>query len=113
MKTIIAGSRNITDIRHVFSAARNCGWEITSVVSGCARGVDSLGEIWALRNNITVYPFPAEWGKYGKSAGYRRNHEMANNAEALIAIWDGVSMGTKHMIELAQELGLRVYVHRV
>lgn len=113
MKTIIAGSRNITDINLIWDAARRCGWKITGVVSGCARGVDSLGEIWAARNGFTVYPFPAEWGKYGKSAGYRRNFEMADNAEALIAIWDGESKGTRHMIEVAKEKGLKVYVHRV
>ena len=50
---------------------------------------------------------------YGKRAGVRRNEEMADMADALIAIWDGSSPGTKHMIEVARRRGLKIYVHNV
>ncbi|MBE3087153.1 MAG: hypothetical protein IMZ64_13150, partial [Bacteroidetes bacterium] len=75
-------------------------------------GVDSLGEQWAIEHNIFYKVFPAQWHVHGHSAGYRRNLEMAMNADALIACWDGISNGTKHMIDIAEEKGLKVYVFK-
>lgn len=108
MKTIIAGSRTITDIDEALNNFND--WTITEVVSGCARGVDKLGEVWATTNNIPIKRFPADWNNLGKSAGYVRNHQMADYAEALIAIWDGKSKGTKHMIDIANNKKLKVVV---
>lgn len=110
MKTIIAGSRDITDIKTLLAAIKACGWQITSAVCGKARGVDTLGEEWARLNDLPVYEFPADWNAHGKRAGYLRNVEMAKNAEALIAIWDGKSKGTGHMIDIANARGLKVFV---
>lgn len=83
----------------------------TTVVSGTAKGADKLGENWAELNNIPLEKYPADWNKFGKSAGYKRNTEMANNAEALIALWDGKSRGTKHMIDIATTKKLQIYIH--
>lgn len=83
-----------------------------AVVCGMARGADSLGEIYAKNRGYDVHPFPAEWNKYGKSAGYRRNEQMAQNADALVAFWDGKSRGTKHMIDIANRYNLKVRVIR-
>lgn len=110
MKTIIAGSRGVTDSGLLEIAIERCGWEISSVVSGGARGADALGERWAAARSLPVEVFPADWNLHGKSAGYRRNEQMAKNAEALVALWDGVSRGTKHMIDLARKHNLRVHV---
>ena len=111
MRTIIAGSRNITDIRLLEMVVEESGFEITEVVCGGARGVDDLGRKWAGNGNrIPVKMFPAKWDEFGKSAGYRRNVEMADYSEALIALWDGVSRGTKHMIDIATKKGLKIYV---
>jgi hypothetical protein len=99
MKVIIAGSRNIDDYKLVVDTIRASGYTITEVVSGCAVGPDRLGERWALVNNIPVKEMPADFGKYGKSAGFRRNKEMAEYADAAIIIWDGESRGTRNMIE--------------
>ena len=82
-------------------------WEITEVVSGGARGVDKLGEIWAVKNDIPIRLFPANWKEHGRSAGYIRNKEMANYADALIALWDGKSAGTRHMVDLAIKADLK------
>lgn len=111
MKTIIAGSREITDYQQVLNAISLIDWQITAVVCGMARGVDKLGEKFALQNQIPVHYYPAEWHIHGKSAGYLRNWEMAKNAEALIAIWDGKSKGTSHMIDIARDFNLRVFVY--
>ncbi|MEA1980842.1 MAG: hypothetical protein U9N54_07710, partial [candidate division Zixibacteria bacterium] len=74
------------------------------------KGVDKLGEEYAEQNYIPLLKFPANWNKYGKRAGYVRNEEMANNADALIAIWDGKSKGTNHMINIAKKKGLLVAI---
>lgn len=111
MKTIIAGSRDVTDISIIEEACRKCGWEITEVVSGCARGVDLLGERWANQRRITIRRYPADWQQHGKRAGPLRNGVMARNADALVAVWDGESRGTKNMIDTARTEGLAVYVH--
>ena len=73
------------------------------IISGCARGADTLGLRYASENTFDVEEYPADWDKYGKKAGYVRNVEMAENADALIAFWDGKSKGTKHMIDIATE----------
>ena len=112
MKVIIAGSREITSYVVVQLAVAGSGFDITEVVSGTARGVDQLGELWAFENDIPVKRFPADWKKYGKSAGYKRNQQMAEYADALIAIWDGKSAGTGHMISIAKMKQLPVYVHQ-
>lgn len=110
MRTIIAGSRDCTNPEDLIRALSECDWTPTVVISGAARGADRLGELWAQVNNIPCEKFPANWNKYGKSAGYRRNVEMAENAEALLALWDGKSRGTKHMIDIANSKGLKVHV---
>ena len=102
MRTIIAGSRTLDDRLGIFALLdRSYPFVISEVVSGCARGVDQIGEDWARSKGLPVRLFPANWEKYGKAAGYLRNEEMAKHASALIAIWDGESKGTKHMIDLA------------
>ncbi len=111
MKVIVAGSRTITDPQVIAAAINHSGFRITEVVSGCARGVDQLGEAWARSQHIPVKQFPANWDQHGKRAGYLRNEQMSRYADALVAIWDGISSGTKHMIDSARERGLKVYVH--
>ncbi len=113
MRTIIAGSRDCTDMRELKRAMAGCGWIPTAVISGGARGADRLGEAWAERQGIPVERHPADWGQFGRSAGHRRNAEMAACAEALVALWDGKSPGTEGMIGLARKRGLRVHVHRI
>ena len=82
------------------------------IVSGTAMGADRLGERYAKENGYKLKRFPAEWDKYGKSAGYRRNAEMAKYADACVVFWDGVSRGTKHMIDLANREGLVLKIVR-
>lgn len=103
MRVIIAGSRDITDYQELLDAVVDSGFEITTVISGGARGVDRMGEIFAKNNSTPLEIYPADWNKYGKSAGHRRNADMANVADALIALWDGTSRGTKSMIEIANK----------
>ena len=111
---IIAGSRDFNDYEMVCAkcAAFFARRTPTSIVCGEARGADTLGRRWAEEHGIPVDSFPADWDRYGKSAGYRRNEEMARYADALIAFWDGKSRGTKNMIEIAQKRGLQIRIVR-
>lgn len=110
MKLIIAGSREIDHRvkveRIINGVVEEHELEVTEVVCGGARGVDTIGMFWARKRKIPVKYFRAEWNKYGKRAGYKRNEQMAEYADALVAIWDGESRGTKHMIDLAEDYGL-------
>jgi hypothetical protein len=110
MKVIVAGSRNITKYAIVEKAIQDSGFDVTEIVSGGARGVDTMGETWAVKRGIKIQRFPAEWEKYGVSAGPIRNSKMAEYGEALIAIWDGVSKGTKNMIQCAKNNKLKIAV---
>ena len=83
-----------------------------SVVCGCAKGADKLGACFAHDKGLRVHSYPANWTKHGKRAGILRNVDMAQNADCLIAFWDGESRGTKHMIETALDRGLDVHVYR-
>ncbi len=105
MKVIVAGSRTVCDYTLVARAIETSGFVITEVVSGGAGGPDTLGEHWAAEHSITVARFIPDWGRLGKRAGPLRNHEMAVYADALIAIWDGQSRGTKNMIDTMRALG--------
>lgn len=84
--------------------------EDITIICGQARGADTLGEQYAKTHKYPVQYFPANWERYGKTAGYIRNTEMAMSADALVAFWDGKSHGTKHMIQTAERLGLEVLI---
>jgi hypothetical protein len=113
MKVIVAGSRGITSFKEVSYAIEKSGFEITEIVSGTARGVDRLGEGWASLNEVPIKRFPAQWDKYGRGAGFKRNTEMAEYADALVAVWDGRSNGTKQMISEANRILLKVFSYEV
>lgn len=114
MRVIIAGSRSMLGTDIIAEAVLRSGFHITEVVEGEAPGVDRLARRWAETNGIAVKPMPANWNdvthsdaviryRYGRPydvrAGFRRNAEMADYADALIAIWEDESNGTENMLE--------------
>ena len=114
MKTIIAGSRTITNYKLIKETLDNINFKITEIVSGTAIGVDKLGEKYGLENNIQIKQFPANWDKYGKSAGYIRNKDMADYADDCIVFYNGISNGSNHMIKISKEnnLILKIFIIR-
>jgi hypothetical protein len=80
------------------------------VVTGAGKGADHWGEEWAHSKYYTVVRFHPDWDKHGKKAGPIRNREMAEYAEYCVCFWDGKSKGTKNMIELAREYGLKLRI---
>jgi len=112
MNVIIAGGRDVTDFDLVERAVNNSGFEIEQVVSGGAKGVDTLAVLYAQKYNKHLALFMADWDRHGRKAGPIRNGQMAEYADALIAVWDGKSKGTKNMIDQATAKGLKVYIER-
>ncbi|MCA1807433.1 MAG: DUF2493 domain-containing protein [Actinobacteria bacterium] len=117
MKLIIAGSRTLGD-QEAYEELQDALYEATlvwnaraidEVVTGGAKGVDTLGKNLAKEFNIAHKEFPADWATYGKRAGYRRNVQMASYADALVLLWDGKSKGSGHMLDIAKAHGLLVY----
>lgn len=112
-RVIVAGSRNFNDYKLLCSIldkllANKALTHSIVIVSGKAKGADTLGERYAKERGYQIMEFPADWNTYGKSAGYRRNVDMANNADALIAFRINNSVGTTHMINIAKDKGLLV-----
>jgi len=118
MKVIVAGPRDFFNLDEVTKAIVESGFKITELVSGCALGVDCTAETWAKLNNIPVKKFPANWHPWPKwpreidrSAGFKRNYEMARyvgKEGALVALVNG-SPGTANMIECATKFELQVH----
>lgn len=112
MIVIIAGSRACPSLNIVLDAIHASNFTITHVISGGAHGVDRFAEQYAARTGIPITVESANWKHYGNRAGPIRNEKMASMAQALIAVWNGESPGTRDMIERATQKGLKVYVHR-
>ena len=111
-KVIIAGGRdfnNYTLLKETLDKLlinKTC----VEIVTGLARGADSLGRKYALDTNRKFKEFPANWEHYGTMAGYQRNIQMAEYADAVVCFWDGKSRGTKHMIRIAGQYSLEVRI---
>ena len=97
-RIIIAGGRGFVDYELLEQKVDEILKDIKEpvIISGGARGADTLGEKYALEHGMRLVRFPADWKKYGKRAGYLRNQEMAEYAmkgtnSILIAFWDGLS----------------------
>lgn len=112
MKVLICGSRSISDPELVSQAVSQSGLRPTHIISGGARGVDRLAGEYAASNGIEFTEYLADWDRYGKRAGFMRNCVMVGTADAVIAVWDGVSPGTKHSIDYAASQGKDVFVLR-
>ena len=125
IRIIIAGSRDFNDYIKLKEAMHDIIDGLNKnnenklnikIISGTARGADKLGEKYANEYGYKVVRFIPDWNGLGKSAGYVRNAEMAkyaienDNIGVLVAFWDGVSKGTKHMIDLANKHGLEVHI---
>ena len=106
MRLAIIGSRTFNDYallaNTIFSSLCPLDF-ITEIISGGAKGADSLGADFAENNDIPLKVFPAEWNKYGKSAGFIRNQIIVNTCDMVLAFWDGESRGTADTIAKAKK----------
>jgi predicted Rossmann fold nucleotide-binding protein DprA/Smf involved in DNA uptake len=111
MKVLICGSRGIKDPAVLLQAVEQSGMTPRHIISGGARGVDHLAREYAAAKGIEFTEYLADWDRYGKRAGFVRNCVMVGAADAVIAVWDGSSPGTKHSIEYARSCGKQVFVY--
>jgi len=117
-RILVAGSRNYNNFAEAKSFIENCisrlKNEYTLVfVSGTCRGADMLGERFAAENGYEIERYPADWKRFGKSAGPKRNETMAKVADYVICFWDGQSKGTKSMIDFAKQLNKPIRIKRI
>lgn len=113
MKVAIVGSRTITDYDLVKVAIKWSDFAVTEIVSGGAKGVDTLAERYAKENKLPITIFKPDWNTYGMSAGFRRNKDIIESVEAVIVVWDGQSRGSKHSIGLAKKYNKPCYILQI
>lgn len=112
IRLAIVGSRGFQDYQYLKKCLSTiaASYKIVTIVSGGARGADTLGERYARENGIPTKIFLPDWDKYGRSAGYRRNVYIVDNADVVAAFWDGQSRGTASTIDLAGKAGKKLYI---
>jgi hypothetical protein len=108
MKFAVVGSRNITDYEYVVNILKQ--YEISHIVSGGANGIDSMAEQYANEHNIPTTIYKPDWKKYGRGAGFVRNKQIIDDSDCVIAIWDGVSKGTKNSIDHAKKQNKQLFI---
>lgn len=113
MKLAVVGSRVFNDYKIL---KEKINWlrsqlNIDSIVSGAAKGADSLAAQYAFENNLALIEFPANWKKYGKRAGFIRNEDIWKEADLGIAFWDGESKGTAHSLKLSKKYKKPLYIY--
>lgn len=108
MITAVIGSRTFDD--YVMLAATLASEPISELLTGGATGADTLAARYAQEQGLTLTEIPADWNKYGRSAGPIRNAELIKQAERVIAFWDGQSPGTKDTISKARAAGKPVQI---
>jgi hypothetical protein len=109
MKVAIIGSRDFNNYELVKKTMEEYE-NVDMIVSGGAKGADTLGEQWAKENNKETLIFKPDWEKYGRSAGMIRNKDIVKNSDLVIAFWDGKSKGTKNSIDTCGKLGIKVRI---
>jgi len=107
MKVAVIGSRGLT----VNDLGKYLPEDTTEIVSGGAKGIDTCARNYALSHDIKLTEFLPEYNKYGRGAPLKRNLQIIEYADVVIAFWDGKSRGTKYVIDNCKKLGVQVDVH--
>lgn len=118
MKIVIAGCRDYNNYDDAKQFIDICINKLSNkgnivILSGGARGADALGERYAKENCYQIERFPADWARYGRGAGIKRNQQMAKTCDIAICFWDMKSKGTKSMIDFLQKYKKPIFVKRI
>lgn len=106
MKVAVIGSRGL----RVLELEKYLPKNVTEIISGGAKGVDTSAKEYAILNGIKLTEFLPEYDKYGRTAPLKRNITIIKNADLVLAFWDGKSRGTKFVIDNCKKLGVRVRI---
>lgn len=112
MKIIVAGNRTYKNHEHICAVLDAVVQKRDVVLQGGASGVDRVAQTWARTHGVACRQFEAAWEQLGSAAGRVRNAQMAQEADALIAFWDGESPGTGSMIRCMQVLKKPIFYVR-
>ena len=117
-RVVIAGCRDYNNYEEAKSYIDFCLSRIRKgnnivIVSGCASGADAIGERYAEENGFEIERYPADWKKYSRSAGPRRNKQMAEVSDYVICFWDDKSKGTKSMIDYAIKYNKPIKIKKI
>lgn len=112
MRIAIVGSRDFSNLDLVYAYVEKIAAKYPQaiIISGGAKGVDRAAAEGAHSQNLKVIEHLPDWDRYGKSAGYKRNHQIIEDCEICVAFWNG-SKGTQHSINIAKEQGKRVFIY--
>jgi hypothetical protein len=111
MKVAVVGSRSFNDYEKLKQTLDQTP-DISRIISGGAKGADSLAEQWAREKGIETVVYKPDWAKYGRGAGVVRNRLIIEDCDYCIAFWDGESKGTKSSIDYCKKLNKRLLVVR-
>ena len=110
LKIGVIGSRGFNDYKLVCDTLNPYKNIVYQIVSGGAKGADSLGEKWANENHIKTLIHRPDWDKHGKAAGFIRNELIVDDSNLIISFWDGMSRGSEHSMNLAKDQGKEVII---
>jgi hypothetical protein len=107
-KILVCGGRNFNDWVTLFAVMDALQPEMSALICGMARGADRLAHDWAVARGVPIEEYPADWERYGKAAGYRRNHDMLTRGYPDLVIAFPGGAGTRNMVEIARKAGVEV-----
>lgn len=99
----IVGSRSFNNYYIMYKVLKEYLPQKALIISGEADGADTLAYVYAMQNGYLFDGYPAKWDEYGKAAGMKRNVDMIQNSDNVIAFWNGKSPGTKNFVDLAKK----------
>ena len=103
MKLSVIGSRTFENYEMLTAEILKLNLNISTIISGGAKGADALAERWTKENKVQIQLFKPDWKKYGKAAGLRRNESIVESCDYCLAFWDGKSKGTKFSIDYCKK----------
>lgn len=110
MKAIVCGGRDYSDLEYLETTLNHCKkwWNLTTIITGGAKGADSLAHMWAIKTGLITEVYPADWS-IGRSAGMIRNRDMLNQKPDVVIAFQG-GRGTENMITISREAGIPVFL---
>jgi predicted Rossmann fold nucleotide-binding protein DprA/Smf involved in DNA uptake len=112
MKALVCGGRNYSDLKYLFQVLDLCmgWWKLKTIITGGAKGADSLAHEWAIRRKLQTEVYMADWDLHGKAAGMIRNREMLIEGQPNVVIAFPGTTGTENMITIARKALVPVFI---
>ena len=111
MKAIVCGGRDFSDLEYLYQTLDHCRkwWNLDFIITGGAKGADSLAHLWAKDRKLTTHVMNADWNTHGKAAGMIRNRQMLKEEPDVVIAFKG-GAGTENMITISRQAGIPVFI---